>query len=256
MDSIAKNLKTDFYVYLHLRADDGLPFYVGKGRNNRAWFKHGRNLYWQRIVKKHGLIVEILKSDLSELDALEFEKSAILTLGRGYLCNYTDGGDGMSGHIKSQETLDKLRASLRGRKHSDLTKMLIGSKSKGRIVSEETRRKLSALNVGIIPSAETLAKRSISLRGRKFSDEHKAKIAAALLGRKCSPEHTEKAAAAWRIPVNCSNGMQFGSAKWAADWLKTIGFPKAMPSNITQCCRGSVKTAYGFVWSYDATDEA
>lgn len=256
MASQVKKKANDFYVYLHLRADDGVPFYVGKGRNNRAWFKHGRNSHWNHIVEKHGLIVEILKDSMSESDALEFEKATILTLGRGFLCNYTDGGDGMSGHVKSVETLAKLRASLLGRRHSKKTKALIGAKSKGRYVSEETRRKLSEANLGIKPSDETLAKRSAALTGRKFSDTHRAKISAALTGRKCSPEHTEKAAAACRIPVNCSNGMRFGSAKWAADWLKANGFTKAVPSNITQCCRGAVNTAYGFKWSYNATDEA
>lgn len=256
MALLAKLPKNDFYVYLHLRADDGLPFYVGKGRNNRAWFAHGRTVHWQRIVKKHGLVVEILRDSMSEREAFEFEKSTIAALGRGFLCNCTDGGEGMSGHVKSAETLAKLRQSLLGRKHSDSTKALIGAKSKGRVVSDETRRKLSSANVGIVPSAETLAKRSASLRGRKFSDQHRAKISAALTGRKCSPEHTEKAAAACRIPIKCSNGMSFVSAKSGADWLRMNGFAKAVPSNITQCCRGSVKTAYGFSWKYDAADEA
>lgn len=257
MASRAKNPTNEFYVYLHLRADDGLPFYVGKGRNRRAWIAHGRNIHWQRTVSKHGLVVEILKDSMNEDAAFEFEKSTILTLGRGFLCNYTDGGDGPSGYKHSAETLAKLRLSLIGRRHSDATKARIGAKSKGRIVSEETRQKLSAANVGVTPSSETLAKRSVALSGRKFSDEHRAKISKALTGRKRSPEHGEKAAAACRISVNCSNGMRFGSAKWAADWLKVSGFPKAVPSNVTQCCRGSVKTAYGFTWTYSApTDQA
>lgn len=249
-----KNQANDFYVYLHLRADDGMPFYVGKGRNGRAWFSHGRTVHWRRVVSKHGLIVEILKDSMSESDAFEFEKSTIQLLGRGFLCNCTDGGEGMSGNVKSAETLAKLRASLKGRQHSEKTKALIGAKSKGRKVSEETRRKLSVANAGTSPSAETLAKRSAALRGRKFSDEHKAKISSALRGRKCSPEHTEKAAAACRVAVRCSNGMRFDSVKWAADWLRGNGFPKAIPSNISQCCRGRVRTAYGFRWNYDATD--
>ena len=251
-----KNQANDFYVYLHLRADDGMAFYVGKGRKNRAWFTHGRNVHWQRIVAKHGLIVEILKDSMSESDAFEFEKSTILLLGRGFLCNFTDGGEGMSGNVKSAETLAKLRASLIGRRHSEATKALIGAKSKGRTVSEETRRKLSAANIGLFPSGETLEKRSVALRGRKFSNEHRAKISAALTGRKCSPEHTEKAAAACRVAVRCSNGMRFGSVKWESDWLRQNGFPKAITSNISQCCKGKVRTAYGFRWSYDATDEA
>lgn len=251
-----KNQTNDFYVYLHLRADDGLPFYVGKGRNGRAWFAHGRTPNWQRIVAKHGLLVEILKDSMSESESFEFEKSTIQLLGRGFLCNCTDGGEGMSGHVKSAETLAKLRASLIGRRHSEKTKALIGAKSKGRIVSSETRNKLAAANRGKLPSSETLVKRAIALRGRKFSEDHKSKISAALTGRKCLPEHTEKAAAACRVGVICSNGMKFGSVKWASDWLRLNGFPKAIPSNISQCCRGKLGAAYGFTWSYDATDEA
>lgn len=246
----AKPQTNDFYVYIHFRADDGLPFYVGKGRDRRAWLVHGRNVRWQRIVKKHGLSVEIMADKLSEKAAFDLEKSTILALGRGFLCNCTDGGEGMSGHVKSEETLAKLRISLLGRKHSDATKALIGAKSKGKIFSAETRLKLSMANKGSVPTPETLAKRSVALSGRKFSDEHRAKISKALTGRKCDPAHIEKAAKACRIPVKCSNGNIFVSAKSAADWLKSEGFLKAVPSNITQCCKGNVKMAYGFSWSY------
>lgn len=47
------------YVYAHYTSDTNELFYIGKGSKNRAWSTK-RNKYWKRIVKKHGLNVQIL----------------------------------------------------------------------------------------------------------------------------------------------------------------------------------------------------
>lgn len=63
-----------FYTYLHRRASDNLPFYIGKGKGDRAYRTNHRNPYWHRTVRKHGLTVEVLAHWLTEAEAFEHEK--------------------------------------------------------------------------------------------------------------------------------------------------------------------------------------
>lgn len=69
-------MRLDFYVYLHT-TNDGIPFYVGKGRLRRAYSKHGRSTFWNSIVSKHGFKVDIISANLSEDEAFLHEKRFI-----------------------------------------------------------------------------------------------------------------------------------------------------------------------------------
>lgn len=84
-----------YYVYIHRRLSDGKPFYVGKGKNYRAWSKSGRGTHWTRVVNKHGYEVEIVFEDLEEKEAFQCEVDVMLELRYfGYvLCNLNDGGN-------------------------------------------------------------------------------------------------------------------------------------------------------------------
>ena len=87
--------KTKFYVYRHIRLDTNTPFYVGKGSNRRAR-KRGRNIYWDRIVKKANYKIEILKYFNDEEEAYDFERTLIsLYKSLGYCeANLAAGGLG------------------------------------------------------------------------------------------------------------------------------------------------------------------
>lgn len=94
-------------IYRHLKPN-GEVFYIGIGKNSkRAYTKSGRNRFWKYIFPKYpDYEVQILKSDLTWEDACELEIILIAhygrsNLGRGTLCNLTDGGDGVSGNIHS-----------------------------------------------------------------------------------------------------------------------------------------------------------
>ena len=49
--------------------------------------------------------------------------------------------------------------------------------------------------------------------------------------------------------------MKFKALSDAAEWLQANGRAKAAASHIVECCRGRIKSAYGFVWSYVTEDE-
>lgn len=138
-----------YYVYIH-RKDNGQPFYVGKGSGNRAWDFSGRNHYWQRVSKKHGVNVDIVFESLTEDEAFQCEKDVILEL--EYfgctLCNMTSGGEGSSGLQFTDTQRLTISKSLKGRKpwNVGLSKP---KENKPSIYTDETRRKMSVAKRGV-----------------------------------------------------------------------------------------------------------
>lgn len=97
----------EYYVYVHKRASDGLPFYYGRGKDRRAWEPY-RNPWHANVVEKHGLIVEILQKGLTrdEGSALECKLIAAGRLAGEPLVNLTRGGDGQDPEISRKIGLD------------------------------------------------------------------------------------------------------------------------------------------------------
>ena len=88
-----------FYVYEHIRNDTNAIFYVGKGKNLRAYAKRNRNKYWKNIVNKTKFTVRFVVKDVDEELAYFVEQERIDQLKRlGIkLTNLTLGGEGASG---------------------------------------------------------------------------------------------------------------------------------------------------------------
>lgn len=203
--------KNNFYVYIHVKPNNGEIFYVGKGRGKRAYEQHKnrRSKFWKRVVNKYGLDVFILENNLTEDEAFELEKKYIKRIGRrdlntGTLVNMTDGGEGAAGH--SEETIRKISEGNKGKKmsdearrkiseamkgnkhtkgmkHSDKTRQKMseaakgnkyGKGNKGKKHSEETRRKISEANKRRIISEETRMK--LSEAAKKWWADRKAKV--------------------------------------------------------------------------------
>ena len=124
--------KQDYYVYLHRRLSDNKVFYVGKGRNKRAFSRHGRNDRWVKTVEKHGLLVEIVYDSLDESEAFALEKETVLEMRYHFhstLCNMTEGGEGVPGYKWDKS------------KH-------ISSKQVGRKLTQEHKNRISEANAG------------------------------------------------------------------------------------------------------------
>jgi hypothetical protein len=191
--------RSDFYVYVLFR-ENGVPFYVGKGRNRR-WEMHewqarrGDKGFRFAIIRKmyaHGL-AEIPKIKLHEgltaAVASEYEVALIAAIGRhpcGPLVNQTAGGEGSSN--PPPEVRAKKAAAMRGQHRSPETCAKIGDVHRGKEIRPETRAKLRLANLGKKQSQEHIAKMVATKIGKKHPPGTGAKIRAALLGRQHTPE--------------------------------------------------------------------
>ena len=111
----------DYYVYEYLR-EDNTPYYVGKGRKNRAFTKQGHT-----VLPPNRDRIRIIKENLTDQEARDLEIFLIAKYGRkdlgtGILRNMTDGGDGSAGRVATKEMKDKLSKLNLGKKQSQETK--------------------------------------------------------------------------------------------------------------------------------------
>ena len=175
----------EYYTYAYLR-EDGTPYYIGKGKGNRWTDKNGKNCIPPNDKSK---IIK-LKQNLTEEEAFRHEIYMIAVFGRkdlgtGILHNLTDGGDGASGYVFSEETRKKMRErtpSEETRKKMSEARRGEKNHNYGKIHSEETRRKMSESQIGKTLSKEHIDKIIEGLKGRPVSEETRRKMSEALIG--------------------------------------------------------------------------
>jgi hypothetical protein len=135
----------NYYLYLHIKLDDGKAFYIGKGTGRRAFRSQGRSKFWKYIVDKHGFDVIFLEENLIEEEAFNKESFWIKRIGRrdlglGPLVNLTNGGDGASGCLQTKESKLKKSISLTGRKLGKYSEERIKNMRKGFISRVEVEQ--------------------------------------------------------------------------------------------------------------------
>lgn len=204
----------DFYIYVLFR-ENGIPFYLGKGRGNR-WSAHEWPCMKNTTSRKASIIrnmhsrgFEVIKTkiheNLTEHTAHEYEIALINAIGRdnkGPLVNLTDGGDGVSGLRKTPESVEKTAAAHRGKKNSSEMRDKISTALRGRKFSPETIEKNAAAHRGKKYSPETREKIAKAVRGRIVSSETREKMSAWQRGRKMSPESSIKGWTTRRANIN------------------------------------------------------
>ena len=145
--TVQSDMENIFYTYAYLRsvgsetAKEGTPYYIGKGKQNRAYNAHD-----SIPVPKDLTRILTLKSGLSEEEAWRHEIYMIAVFGRkdldtGILLNKTNGGEGTSGVVWSEER-----------------KLMFG----------ESRSGENNPNFGKKPSEGSCQKRSESMSGRQY----------------------------------------------------------------------------------------
>ncbi|NBW58036.1 GIY-YIG nuclease family protein [bacterium] len=134
----------NYYVYQLIDPRNNEPFYIGEGKENRAWshliFKSGcNNPHKDRVIRKIqslGLqvIVEIVQKDLSKVESIRLEEALISKIGIDKLTNICPNANppllfgeknGFYGKTHTEENKKKCGDSNRGRN----TKTEAGSNS-------------------------------------------------------------------------------------------------------------------------------
>ena len=177
-----------FYVYQYLR-EDGTPYYIGKGKNKRAYVNN-------RTIKKptDSNRIEIIKDQLTEQDAFDLEVELVALYGRknngtGVLRNLTDGGEGASGRIDSDETIQKRVKKSTGKKRTTAQRLRMSEAQIGRPPRQYTDEQ----------KAEISKKISAVHKGKPKSEEHKKKLSYFFTGRS-NGTRTEETKAKMRKP--------------------------------------------------------
>jgi len=124
-----------YYVYAYLRSKDsktakaGTPYYIGKGKKNRAFEQHRHKGKGVHTPKDKSLIV-FLEQTLTETGSFAVERRMIRWYGRkdlgtGILLNMTDGGDGtcnLSIEGRKKKSRPGKLNGMFGRTHTDKVK--------------------------------------------------------------------------------------------------------------------------------------
>jgi len=179
------------------------PIYVGKGQGKR-YRKHIvcleklTNLHFKNKLKKI-LSEGFSKQDIedyilviscsSEQEAFNLEKQLIKEIGRsslglGPLVNWTDGGEGTSGHICSEETKRKMSKPKSETHIKKMSESKAGKKRKP--FSEETKKKMSEIRVSkhYKKSSKSMTGENHPMFGKHHSIEARKKMSESHLGKK------------------------------------------------------------------------
>ena len=181
-----------YYTYAFLR-EDRTPYYIGKGKGNRAYRRRDKGIKPPKDKSK----ILILKQNLTEEESFRHEVYMIAMFGRkdlgtGILHNRTNGGDGVSGAVVSDETRRKMSEALKGKPRSKEIRRKISEAHKGKTHSEESRKNMSESQKGKTFSEETRRKISETRKGKTFSEETKRKMSEVKKGKTFSEEHKRK----------------------------------------------------------------
>lgn len=234
-----------FVIYTHSKPD-GTVFYVGKGSVKRANATDNRNQYWKNIVNKHGFKVTIVAEYEVEAEALAHEILLIKHYkSNGYaLANITSGGEGVSGYTHTEESKRKMSIFQKEFQNSERMK--------------EVRRK----NGELAKTPERKSEQSKKIKHYMTMPENRERSRQGALKQATNPEFIEaqrkRAIERMQDPkyrnllakkcICVETGEQFDSHSSAANWLRSIGKIKAIPSKISCCTSGKRRSAYGYHW--------
>lgn len=275
-DVFKQNLDGNFYIYLHITLDEDIPFYVGKGKKDRCKNHLDKSEWWNNIVNKHDYYIRILDVNLSEEEAFEKEKEYISFFGRrnlkegGTLVNLTNGGEGVSGRIYSDEEREFISKKFKenpemwtsGNRKNFFGKSLFGAENPNFGNTGESNP-LSKKVVKISLNDEFIEIYSSTKEAGVSNSVTPSSISGCCLGKR----HQLKGFKYVYLDDYENNNYKITSGKtskkvvyqidiFTGEVLKTYescaetkkdGFA---PRNVSQVCNGDKKTHKGFMWRY------
>ena len=175
------DMNNNYYVYQYIR-EDGSPYYIGKGKGNRAYINNRSTPKPPEIDR-----IILIKENLTEEEAFDLECKLIALYGRkdlgtGILRNLTNGGEGVSGRLSKPESIQKSIEKNSGKK---------------RTLNQKERMQQAQLNRKPKTEEEKIAiakKISENRKGKGTapkSEEHKAKLSLLNKGRSTGPRSEE-----------------------------------------------------------------
>lgn len=200
-----------FYVYVY---KDPRPtknqqvVYVGKGMGDRAWYhwnkrvKHNKGFgAFLALLRREKLepIIEIVKDGLDEAEAFYEEMALIALYGRrdlktGTLFNLTDGGEGFSGAVRTEEWKSNISKTL-GTEHHRSRQSIATSDC---WANPEWREKTTAAIREALKNPEVIARREAGKAAFIHTEKFRQTMSAATSKMWEDPEYAEKVAAAQR----------------------------------------------------------
>jgi len=160
----------NFYIYIYLdprkpgKYEYGdycflyEPFYIGKGKGRRLNDNSHRSVYFKNKINKIrncGLEPNVIKlfENITEEKSFILESDLINLVGRkdldkGSLINFTDGGEGSTGWVCSEEVRKKHSKRMMGENNPMFGKCKKNSPVYGNHHSNKTRKYLSEINFG------------------------------------------------------------------------------------------------------------
>lgn len=257
-------MEVKFYVYKLI--SKGIPFYIGKGKKTETYdrveyhlkyWEHSKNKKLFNKIKKLNNIfdIEIIFESQNEQECLDLEVKLIKEIGRENLCNLTNGGEGISGFNHSEETKQKISIWRKGRSLSEetcrkITQNKIGKAYKLNNIPEGKIEKLyetksiheisSELKLAFTTIKKYLVEKNLYIpyKNKKVKDSTKNKMSNIMKNKFNKPI----------LQFDKQNNFikEYSSLTEACNHINKPG----RMGDITSCCKGNQKTAFGFIWKY------
>lgn len=232
-----------YYVYAYLNPKTGLPYYIGKGKGNRAYQKHCR----VPLPNCRSYIV-FMEQNLTEVGAFALERRYIRWYGRidkksGILYNRTDGGEGLSGGAVSDLTRQRMSSAAKahkakqkelGWKPPPTTDEVKQIRSKNAIIMNAKRKEMNWKRPPLSDEQRAIRSKNASIMNSKRKEE----------GWHPSLDSNQKRSDALRsrgTAIFCvTNNTQYRSISDAAEALNIT------KDGISSCIRGLQQSTKGF----------